>query len=760
MNLSLLTVGNPNSGKTSLFNGLTGARQQVGNWSGVTVEKKVGSCSVGAHKLQITDLPGVYALSGDNVDSGKDEQLATIVVESIPADVILNIVDASALERSLYLTLQLIETGRPVVVVVNKTDALERNRQQLNVPLLSQILGCPVFAISAHNQSQVNHFRSELADLLVQGVQPSTLKLDYGLDIESVLSDLEVLCPLNEQASTRSLALRLLERDRLVENRLGVEQQDIAHQKIVRLESQVDTDLQIADVRYSFIHAQCQKVRKHVGIVSHKTSEKIDKVVLNRYLGLPIFLLVMYLMFMFSIKVGSSFIDFFDISVGALLVDGTHHLFDGILPVWFVTLLADGFGAGIQTVTTFIPVIGCLYLFMAVLEGSGYMARAAFVLDKLMQKIGLPGRSFVPLVIGFGCNVPAIMATRTLTQERERLLTVMMTPFMSCGARLPVYALFATAFFPHSAQNIVFALYLVGILIAVFTGLLLRNTLLPGSSESFVMDLPDYEWPTLRNIMLKTWQKLKNFVFGAGKTIVIVVAALGFFNSLGVDGSFGNQNTEHSVLAQVAKKVTPVLTPIGVEKDNWPATVGIITGIFAKEAVVGTLNALYSGETASDSSEYNFFASFKEALLTIPENLLNINLADPLDINVGDTTDRAAAAQAQEVNASTFDKLAQNFSGPAAAFSYLLFVLLYTPCVAAMGAFVREVGRNWALFVAGWTMLLAYVVGTWFYQVMHFSLHPAESILWLSITGGLLLVVMVVLRIMGKNQQPREVKLA
>lgn len=760
MNFSLLTVGNPNSGKTSLFNGLTGARQQVGNWSGVTVEKKVGSCSVGDHKLQITDLPGVYALSGDNVDSGKDEQLATIVVESIPADVILNIVDASVLERSLYLTLQLIETGRPVVVVVNKTDALERNRQQLNVPLLSQILGCPVFAISAHNQRQVNRFRSELADLLAQGVKPSTLKLDYGLDIESVLSVLEELCPLNEQASTRSLALRLLERDRLVEKRLGTEQQDIAHQKIVRLESQVDTDLQIADVRYSFIHAQCQKVRKHVGIVSHKTSERIDKVVLNRYLGLPIFLLVMYLMFMFSIKVGSSFIDFFDISVGALLVDGTHHLFDGILPVWLVTLLADGFGAGIQTVTTFIPVIGCLYLFMAILEGSGYMARAAFVLDKLMQKIGLPGRSFVPLVIGFGCNVPAIMATRTLTQERERLLTVMMTPFMSCGARLPVYALFATAFFPHSAQNIVFALYLVGILIAVFTGLLLRNTLLPGSSESFVMDLPDYEWPTLRNIVLKTWQKLKNFVFGAGKTIVIVVAALGFFNSLGVDGSFGNQNTEHSVLAQVAKKVTPVLAPIGVEKDNWPATVGIITGIFAKEAVVGTLNALYSGETAVDSSEYNFFASFKEALLTIPENLLNINLADPLDINVGDTTDRAAAAQAQEVNASTFDKLAQNFSGPAAAFSYLLFVLLYTPCVAAMGAFVREVGRNWALFVAGWTMLLAYVVGTWFYQVMHFSLHPVESILWLSITGGLLLAVMVVLRIMGKNQQPREVKLA
>ncbi|EON87857.1 MAG: Fe(2+) transporter permease subunit FeoB [Plesiomonas shigelloides] len=760
MNFSLLTVGNPNSGKTSLFNGLTGARQQVGNWSGVTVEKKTGHCKVGEHQLQITDLPGVYSLSGDNVDSGKDEQLATIVVESMPADVILNIVDASALERSLYLTLQLLETGRPVIVVINKTDALERNRQQINVPLLSQMLGCPVFAISAHNHQQVMQFRRELVDMLANGVAPTKLQLDYGEAVENTLQLLVPYCPQNEQASSRSLALRLLEHDRLVEGRLSAENQTLVAQHLRHLEQAVDTDLQIADVRYSFIHHLCQKTRKHVGMVSHKTSERIDKVVLNRYLGLPIFLLVMYLMFVFSIKIGSSFIDFFDISVGALLVDGTHHLLDGVLPVWLVTLLADGFGAGIQTVATFIPVIGCLYLFMAILEGSGYMARAAFVLDKLMQKIGLPGRSFVPLVIGFGCNVPAIMATRTLTQERERLLTVMMTPFMSCGARLPVYALFATAFFPSSAQNVVFALYLIGILVAVFTGLLLRKTLLPGISESFVMDMPDYEWPTLRNIGLKTWQKLKNFVFGAGKTIVLVVAALGFFNSLGTDGSFGNQNTENSVLAQVAKDVTPVLAPIGIEKDNWPATVGIITGIFAKEAVVGTLNALYSGEPADAGDEYNFFASFKEALLTIPENLLSINLADPLDISVGDTSDRSAAAEAQEVNTSTFDKLSQNFAGPAAAFSYLLFVLLYTPCVAAMGAFVREVGRNWALFVAGWTMLLAYVVGTWFYQIMHFSQHPAQSAMWLAITGGIFLITIAVMRVKGSRQQSQQVKLA
>ncbi len=435
-------------------------------------------------------------------------------------------------------------------------------------------------------------------------------------------------------------------------------------------------------------------------------------------------------MFMFSINIGSAFIDFFDIGVGALLVDGGHYLLDDHLPIWLVTLLADGLGGGIQTVATFIPVIACLYLFLAVLESSGYMSRAAFVLDKVMQKIGLPGKAFVPLVLGFGCNVPAIMATRTLDQERERKLAASMAPFMSCGARLPVYALFAAAFFPESGQNVVFALYLLGILAAVFTGLVLKHTLYPGSSDSLVMEMPDYEIPTVQNVMIKTWQKLKRFVLGAGKTIVIVVMILSFLNSVGTDGSFGNEDSDNSVLSKVAQVVTPVFAPIGINQDNWPATVGIITGIFAKEAVVGTLNNLYTS-AEGDESEYDLMASLQEAVMSIPENLTGLSFSDPLGIEVGDLTDSSAVAEEQAVDASIFGNLKQHFVTGHAAFAYLIFILLYTPCVAAMGAYVREFGANYARFIAVWTMGLAYGGAALYYQATRITETPVESLTWI-----------------------------
>jgi ferrous iron transport protein B len=438
---------------------------------------------------------------------------------------------------------------------------------------------------------------------------------------------------------------------------------------------------------------------------------------------------------MFSINIGSAFIDFFDIGVGALLVDGGHYLLDDHLPVWLVTVLADGIGGGIQTVATFIPVIACLYLFLAVLESSGYMARAAFVLDEVMQKVGLPGKAFVPLVLGFGWNVPSIMATRTLDQERERKLAASMAPFMSCGARLPVYALFAAAFFPGSGQNVVFALYLLGIVAAVFTGLFLKKTLYPGSSDSLVMEMPDYELPTIQNVMIKTWQKLKRFVLGAGKTIVVVVALLSFFNSMGTDGSFGNEDSDKSVLSQAAQVVTPVFSPIGIQQDNWPATVGIITGIFAKEAVVGTLNNLYTSAEGEDEA-FDLIASLEEAVMSIPENLAGLSYSDPLGIEVGDLTDTSAVAEEQEVDTSIFANIKQQFSSGHAAFAYLIFILLYTPCVAAMGAYVKEFGALFARFIAVWTMALAYFGATFYYQAAHFADHPLSSAVWMIVIVG------------------------
>ncbi len=757
MDYQILTVGNPNSGKTTLFNGLTGAKQQVGNWAGVTVEKKSGKYAHSGDNFLLTDLPGIYALDSGNDGNSIDESIASRAVLTHPADLIINVVDATCLERSLYMTLQLRELGRPMVVVLNKMDALKRERQTINIKALEKELGCPVFAISANNKSQVVAFKERLHKALVQGIALGELTLDYGEQFEQAIHDVQTLFANQAEVAARALAIRALENDLLVLNSLPQHEREQVTSTQARLE--LDVDLIVADVKYTYLHELSKRVRRSEGKLSHSFTEKLDGFILNKWVGVPFFFVVMYLMFMFSINIGSAFIDFFDIGVGALLVDGGHYLLDDHLPVWLVTLIADGIGGGIQTVATFIPVIACLYLFLAILESSGYMSRAAFVLDKVMQKIGLPGKAFVPLVLGFGCNVPAIMATRTLDQERERKLAASMAPFMSCGARLPVYALFAAAFFPESGQNVVFSLYILGIVAAVFTGLVLKKTLYPGSSDSLVMEMPDYELPTLQNVLIKTWQKLKRFVLGAGKTIVIVVTLLSFLNSMGTDGSFGNEDSENSVLSKASQVITPVFAPIGIEEDNWPATVGIITGIFAKEAVVGTLNNLYAPSDSGDE-EFDLVASLEEAVMSIPENLMGLSYSDPLGIEVGDLTDSRAVAEEQEVDSSIFGNLKQHFISGNAAFAYLIFILLYTPCVAAMGAYVREFGAKYARFIAVWTMALAYGAAALYYQVTHFTLHPVGSAAWIA---GILLFSVVTYRILkaaGKKQQTLEVQVA
>ncbi|EKO3617146.1 Fe(2+) transporter permease subunit FeoB [Vibrio metschnikovii] len=756
MQYQILTVGNPNSGKTTLFNGLTGAKQQVGNWAGVTVEKKTGRYTHSGDEFYITDLPGIYALDSGNDSNSIDESIASRAVLTHPADVIINVVDVTSLERSLYMTLQLRELGRPMVVVLNKMDALKRERQTIDVKKLEQVLGCPVLALSANNKQQVIQFKQQLHKKVVQGIALKQLELDYGQAFEQAIS---ALLPLFEgqEVSARSLAIRALENDLMVIN--GLPESERLNVISVQRGCEFDIDLHVADVKYTFLHHCCQQVRRSEGKLSHSFTEKADQIILNKWVGVPFFFVVMYLMFMFSINIGSAFIDFFDIGVGALLVDGGHYLLDDHLPIWLVTLIADGLGGGIQTVATFIPVIACLYLFLAILESSGYMSRAAFVLDKVMQKIGLPGKAFVPLVLGFGCNVPAIMATRTLDQERERKLAAAMAPFMSCGARLPVYALFAAAFFPQSGQNIVFALYLLGIVAAVFTGWVLKKTLYPGSSDSLLMEMPDYELPTLQNVLIKTWQKLKRFVLGAGKTIVIVVTILSFLNSLGTDGSFGNEDSDNSVLSSAAQVVTPLFAPIGINQDNWPATVGIITGIFAKEAVVGTLNNLYTSVDAEDE-EFDLWASLQEAVLSIPENLMGLNFADPLGIEVGDLSDTSALAEEQAVDASIFGNLQHHFVSGYAAFSYLIFILLYTPCVAAMGAYVREFGAKYARFIAVWTMGLAYGAAALFYQATHFNDHPVTSSLWIIGIIGSSLAIYYWLKKVGRESQSLQVQMA
>jgi len=753
MNYQVLTVGNPNSGKTTLFNALTGAKQHVGNWAGVTVEKKTGTYNHAGDQFKLTDLPGIYALDSGNDSNSIDESIASRAVLTHPADVIINVVDASSLERSLYMTLQLREMGRPMIVVLNKMDVLKRERQVIDQKALEKALGCPVLSLSANDKSQVARFKEKLHKLLVQGVSLEPTKIEYEEAFEALLPQVETQFN-DADVSHRALAIRALENDYLVLNSLAPnERQQV---DALRAAAQFDIDLAVADAKYTMLHELCKRVRRSEGKLSRSFTEKADQLILNKWVGIPFFFVVMYLMFMFSINIGSAFIDFFDIGVGALLVDGGHYLLDDHLPVWLVTILADGIGGGIQTVATFIPVIACLYLFLAVLESSGYMARAAFVLDKVMQKIGLPGKAFVPLVLGFGCNVPSIMATRTLDQERERKLAAAMAPFMSCGARLPVYALFAAAFFPGAGQNIVFALYLLGIVASIFTGLFLKNTLYPGSSDSLVMEMPDYELPTMQNVMLKTWQKLKRFVLGAGKTIVMVVAVLSFLNSLGTDGSFGNEDSENSVLSKAAQVVTPVFAPIGIQEENWPATVGIITGIFAKEAVVGTLNSLYTTPSDEEAAEFDLAGSLHEAVMTIPDNLAGLSYSDPLGIEVGDLSDSSAVAEEQEVDTSIFGNLKEKFVSSHAAFAYLILILLYTPCVAAMGAYVREFGQMFARFIAVWTMALGYFGATFYYQAANFAAHPISSAVWMVVIVAGFVITYIGFKKLGKKKRALE----
>ena len=560
---------------------------------------------------------------------------------------------------------------------------------------------------------------------------------------------------------TRWLTLRLLENDTLAQRIAGDEFCKLATQFQQQIEDETDDEIDIlaADGRYEFVNQLVKQVVCKLNEVSRHTSEKIDRIVLNRFLGIPIFLLVMYVMFLFTINIGSAFVDFFEQVVGAFLIDGLGAWLNAVnCPSWLNVVLTQGVGSGMQVVATFIPIVGFLFLFLSMLEDSGYMARAAFVMDRFMRFLGLPGKAFVPMIVGFGCNVPAIMATRTLENPRDRILTNLMNPFMSCGARLPVYALFAAAFFPINGQNIVFGLYLLGIGVAVLTGLIMRHTLFKGETTPFIMELPTYHLPTMQGIFIRTGDRLKSFILNAGRVIVPMVLVLNFLNALGTDGSFGRENTNQSVLSHIGRSLTFVFEPMGIREDNWVATVGIFTGVLAKEAVVGTLDALYGQLDMPlevvEKPPFDLAESLKQAALTIPQNLSDVTnrLLDPLGLNIGALNDEQTSASKQNVNTATFKAMQQSFDGQAGAFASLLFILLYSPCVAATAAIYRETSATWATFTAIWTTSLAYFTATLFYQIATFEAHPENTLLWVLTLGGIFLLVILILWQKGRHE--------
>jgi ferrous iron transport protein B len=740
-------IGNPNCGKTTVFNGLTGSHQHIGNWPGVTVEKKEGELELPkAGSIKIVDLPGIYSLTA----TSEDEKASLEYVLSHEADLYVNVIDATAIERNLYLTLLMCELKVPMVIVVTMMDIARQRRVTVDLDHLSKHLGVPVIGVTATDTRDLAKLRALLDEAIVSPKIPR-VPIEFPNELEQeidILASASVKTAEHYNVDARWIALKAIEGDPLIRRQLE-RHRDMAPEVIdgaVKRCSDVlgdPPDVVLAETRYGVIAGLVKDV---VSTMQDKVylSEKIDKFVINRFLGMPIFFGMMYLVFWVTQIVGGAFIDFFDIAGDTLFVSGTAHLL-GLCnaPNWLVALVSNGVGSAIQTVGTFLPPVGFMFLCLSILEDSGYMARAAFVMDRFMRWIGLPGKSFVPMLVGFGCSVPAIMATRTLESKRDRFLTVFMVPFMSCGAKLPIWVLFAAAFFPQNPGKLVFCIYITGIILGIVTGLILKHTLFQGEPTHFIMELPPYHLPRARHIFLHTWERLRIFIWRAGKFIVPMVLVLGMLNTIGTDGSIGNEDKEESVLSVVGKTITPVFEPIGVEKDNWPASVAIFTGLFAKESVIGTMNGLYGQVDAKDKpaegaaeeeESYSLVGGLTEAFASIPENLSGVldGLLDPFGI--GGSIDELGDEEVKSENEATISSLRRHFpKGVYQMYSFLLFVLLYIPCLAATGVVFREIGKFYGVIFVGYLTLLGWSVATIYHAVM-----VSHSSLWFCIGTGIL----------------------
>lgn len=661
----LALAGNQNCGKTTLFNALTGSNQHVGNFPGVTVEKKEGSIKKYKDAV-LVDLPGIYSLSPYT-----SEEVVTrdFLVKDRP-DAIINIVDATNLERNLYLTLQLMELNIPMILALNMMDEVRASGNTIHVKKLSQELGIPVIPISAAKGEGI----SDLLDTVIKTLKgDKTLpRLDFCKgEVHRAIHSIAHIIEDHAQAAgypIRFAATKLVEGDEPMFKALDLDSGDIhiIDHIVEQMEQDLGTDREaaLADMRYSYIEQLCaQCVVKHQETREQLRSEKIDRLLTSKYLGIPIFLLIMMLIFWLTFSVLgaplqdllSGWIDSFTAFLEAFLVRNQ------VTP-WLISLLINGVCAGVGSVLSFLPIIVLLFFFLSLLEDSGYMARVAFVMDKLLRKIGLSGRSFVPMLIGFGCSVPAIMATRTLSSDRDRKMTIVLTPFMSCSAKLPIYGMITAAFFPEHPAIVMVSLYVLGIVVAILSGLLLKNTIFQGNSVPFVMELPAYRLPDAKSVLLHMWEKAKDFLHKAFTIIFIASIVIWFLQSFDWRLNMVS-NSANSILASVGSIIAPLFTPLGF--NDWRASTALITGFTAKESVVSTLTILTGASSDAQLS----------AMLT------------------------------------------QIFT-PLSAFSFLAFTILYMPCVAAFAASKRELGSmKQALLTAGYQTLVAYIVGTLIYQV-------------------------------------------
>ncbi len=745
--ITLAVIGNPNCGKTTLFNGLTGSKQHVGNWVGVTVEQKTGQYQYDNKTIKVVDLPGIYSLDVNDHSTSLDEKVARDYMLSHKADLILNIIDTTHLEHNLYLTMQLLEMHIPMVVVLNNMDDATGRDIKIDSDEIARRLNCPLVSLVATQTKDLNELKATV-NQLVETKTLSSSPVKYPKEIEAVIHQLSPL--IESQLKDASIipqwvAVKLLEKDSfamsLVDNELQKTAED-CYQTIEK-ETGEEADILIVDSRYTFINTLTQDTLTQQGDVGKTLSDNIDKVVLNRFLSIPLFFAVMYLMFTFTIKLGRAFKPFFKDFSQAVFVDGSEYLLSLInSPQWVITLISGGVGNGIKEVLAFVPILGFLYLFISILEESGYMARATFAMDRFMRVLGLPGKAFVPLILGFGCNVPAMMATRTLERPRDRLLNILLNPFMTCGARLAVFTLFAAAFFPDNGGVVIFSLYMIGVLAAFLTAMLLKHTFLKEEFSLVIMEIPSYHIPKLKNVWINTWTRVKAFIIRVGKIIITMVLILHILSNLGTDGSFKDHNIENSVLSAAGRTLTPLLKPMGIKQDNWAATVAVFTGVLHKVVIISTLKTIYAETNHSGQDKektFEFWMAIKQSFMTIPmgiNKMLGINNTAKQDLS----------------KSPFFTALHKSFNGQIGAYAYLLFVLLYFPCIATTSTAYKESSFGWSSFMVIWATGLAYLTATLFYQVATFSRHPTTTIAWVIASLFILLMVILGLRSWGKTK--------
>ena len=656
---TIALVGNPNSGKTTLFNAMTGSNQHVGNWPGVTVEKKIGKVKYNNEEYNIVDLPGTYSFGAFS----EDEIVARDFILKGNPDVVINVVDATNIERNLYLTTQLIEMGTKVVIALNMMDEAKAKNIEIDLNKLSKELGVPIVATIASKKQGIQDLLRSATEYIdsKNNVKTFTYTEKIEKELESILpllSNSEYIYPENW------LAIKLLEKDKEIINYIDENGTQALKDKVTEIQSiDSDLELEIIDNRYNFVGTVLSNSVKRPIESQLSLTDKIDKVVTDKVWGIPIFGLIMFIVFQLTFTIGEGFL-------GGLVEDLIETLgkyVEGVLvnisaPALLTSFVIDGIFGGVGAVVVFVPLIVVLYFFLGVLEDTGYMARAAYVMDGIMRRLGLHGKTFISMIIGFGCNVPGIMATRTLENKKDRMIAILINPFMSCGARIPIYMLFISAFFPNNGGIVLFSLYLLGIIMALVVGKVFSKTLFKGESSDFIMELPPYRLPSVTSVLRNMWDKVWDFLQRAGTVIFIVVSLLWVLSILpyGVEPS-----SQGSYLGKIGTIVAPIFKPAGF--GTWQAAVSLFSGIAAKEAVVGVLGMVYAAGSSDPSS-------------------LAINL--------------------------------QSVFTPLTAVSFMVMVLFYTPCAAAIATVKKETNSyKWAIFMAVYTFTIGWLSAVLVYQV-------------------------------------------